>query len=50
MNQIAAQMLQIKTDQRPVDVRVTIDHNGGTTSPSGGHAGPNSDPMDAPVG
>ena len=50
MNQIAAQMLQIKTEQKPVDVRVTIDHNGGATPPSGGHAGPNPDPMDAPVG
>ena len=47
MNQIAAQMLQIKTEQKPVDVRVTVDHSGGTTSP-GGHVGPNSDPMDLP--
>ena len=53
MNQIAAQMLQIKTEQKPVDVRVTVDHSGGTTPPGGhtgpsGHAGPNSDPMDLP--
>jgi len=47
MNQIAAQMLQIKTEQKPVDVRVTVDHSGGTTSP-GGHAGPSPDPMDLP--
>lgn len=53
MDQTNAKLWGVHSSTQPVDVRVTVDHNGGTTPPGGhtgpsGHVGPNSDPMDLP--